>query len=212
MSSMTGDAHGTQGDLPTSGLARPPQPRSETGSHRDRSRWAGPAGGAGTRGRTARCTPPRSAPPPVSTCSGSHVVAGPARHGGAVGRPALLRRPVRAATPGCPTSAGAAAPCRRCSRSATSRAWPRSSSAPDALPASAGGSSVPARPPAPGRTGRRSARRAGDRRPRRRRRAGARRPSDAVAVGPAPGWTAVRLQQLARDLDYSRTALLVDRG
>ena len=34
---------------------------------------------------------------------------------------------------------------------------------------------------------------------------------DAVAVGPAPGWTAVRLQQLAWDLDCSRTALLVDR-
>jgi lipopolysaccharide/colanic/teichoic acid biosynthesis glycosyltransferase len=33
---------------------------------------------------------------------------------------------------------------------------------------------------------------------------------DAVAVGPAPGWTHVRLQQLARDLDCSRTALLVD--
>lgn len=33
---------------------------------------------------------------------------------------------------------------------------------------------------------------------------------DAVAVGPAPGWTAVRLQQLAWDLDCSRTALLVD--
>ena len=35
--------------------------------------------------------------------------------------------------------------------------------------------------------------------------------ADAVAVRPAPGWTAVRLQHLARDLDYSRTALLVDR-
>jgi lipopolysaccharide/colanic/teichoic acid biosynthesis glycosyltransferase len=34
---------------------------------------------------------------------------------------------------------------------------------------------------------------------------------DAVAVGPAPGWTAIRLQQLAWDLDCSRTALLVDR-
>jgi lipopolysaccharide/colanic/teichoic acid biosynthesis glycosyltransferase len=33
---------------------------------------------------------------------------------------------------------------------------------------------------------------------------------DAVAVGPAPGWTAVRLQKLAWDLDCSRTALLVD--
>src|SRR4051812_9789618 len=33
---------------------------------------------------------------------------------------------------------------------------------------------------------------------------------DAVAVGPAPGWTALRLQQLAWDLDCSRTALLVD--
>ena len=33
---------------------------------------------------------------------------------------------------------------------------------------------------------------------------------DAVAVGPAPGWTTVRLQQLAWDLDCSRTALLVD--
>ncbi len=33
---------------------------------------------------------------------------------------------------------------------------------------------------------------------------------DAVSVGPAPGWTLVRLQQLARDLDCSRTALLVD--
>ena len=33
---------------------------------------------------------------------------------------------------------------------------------------------------------------------------------DAVAVGPAPGWTEVRLQQLAWDLDCSRTALLVD--
>ncbi len=33
---------------------------------------------------------------------------------------------------------------------------------------------------------------------------------DAVAVGPAPGWTDVRLRQLARDLDCSRTALLVD--
>ena len=36
------------------------------------------------------------------------------------------------------------------------------------------------------------------------------RHADAVAVGPAPGWTAVRLQQLAWDLDCSRTALLVD--
>ena len=35
--------------------------------------------------------------------------------------------------------------------------------------------------------------------------------ADAVAVRPAPGWTAVRLQHLAQDLDYSRTALLVDR-
>jgi lipopolysaccharide/colanic/teichoic acid biosynthesis glycosyltransferase len=33
---------------------------------------------------------------------------------------------------------------------------------------------------------------------------------DAVAVEPAPGWTAVRLQKLAWDLDCSRTALLVD--
>ena len=33
---------------------------------------------------------------------------------------------------------------------------------------------------------------------------------DAVAVGPAPGWTGVRLQKLAWDLDCSRTALLVD--
>ena len=33
---------------------------------------------------------------------------------------------------------------------------------------------------------------------------------DAVAVGPAPGWTAVRLQQLAWDLACSRTVLLVD--
>lgn len=33
---------------------------------------------------------------------------------------------------------------------------------------------------------------------------------DAVAVSPAPGWSAVRLQQLAWDLDCSRTALLVD--
>ncbi|MDT7579237.1 MAG: hypothetical protein QOK35_501 [Pseudonocardiales bacterium] len=33
---------------------------------------------------------------------------------------------------------------------------------------------------------------------------------DAVAVGPTPGWTAVRLQKLAWDLDCSRTALLVD--
>ncbi|MDT0353518.1 sugar transferase [Pseudonocardia charpentierae] len=33
---------------------------------------------------------------------------------------------------------------------------------------------------------------------------------DAVAVSPAPGWTAVRLQHLAWDLDYSRTALLVE--
>lgn len=35
--------------------------------------------------------------------------------------------------------------------------------------------------------------------------------ADAVAVGPATGWTAVRLQHLAHDLDHSRTALLVDR-
>ena len=33
---------------------------------------------------------------------------------------------------------------------------------------------------------------------------------DAVSAGPAPGWTAIRLQQLAWDLDCSRTALLVD--
>ena len=33
---------------------------------------------------------------------------------------------------------------------------------------------------------------------------------DAVSVGPAPGWTAVRLGRLARDLDRSRTALMVD--
>lgn len=33
---------------------------------------------------------------------------------------------------------------------------------------------------------------------------------DAVSVGPAAGWTAVRLQQLAGALDGSRTALLVD--
>ena len=33
---------------------------------------------------------------------------------------------------------------------------------------------------------------------------------DAVSVAPAPGWTAVRLQHLARDLDHSTTALLVD--
>jgi lipopolysaccharide/colanic/teichoic acid biosynthesis glycosyltransferase len=33
---------------------------------------------------------------------------------------------------------------------------------------------------------------------------------DAVSVAPAPGWTAVRLQHLATDLDHSRTALLVD--
>ena len=35
--------------------------------------------------------------------------------------------------------------------------------------------------------------------------------ADAVAVGPAPGWTAVRLQHLARDLDYGRTPMVVDR-
>ena len=34
---------------------------------------------------------------------------------------------------------------------------------------------------------------------------------DAVSVAPAPGWTAVRLQQLAWDLDCTRTALLADR-
>jgi lipopolysaccharide/colanic/teichoic acid biosynthesis glycosyltransferase len=34
---------------------------------------------------------------------------------------------------------------------------------------------------------------------------------DAVSVAPAPGWTAVRLQQLASDLDCTRTALLADR-
>jgi lipopolysaccharide/colanic/teichoic acid biosynthesis glycosyltransferase len=33
---------------------------------------------------------------------------------------------------------------------------------------------------------------------------------DAVAAGPAPGWTVVRLARLARNLDRSRTALLVD--
>jgi lipopolysaccharide/colanic/teichoic acid biosynthesis glycosyltransferase len=33
---------------------------------------------------------------------------------------------------------------------------------------------------------------------------------DAVSVSPAPGWTAVRLQQLAWELDCSPTALLVD--
>jgi lipopolysaccharide/colanic/teichoic acid biosynthesis glycosyltransferase len=33
---------------------------------------------------------------------------------------------------------------------------------------------------------------------------------DAVSVAPAAGWTAVRLQYLARDLDHSHTALLVD--
>jgi hypothetical protein len=33
---------------------------------------------------------------------------------------------------------------------------------------------------------------------------------DAVSVAPAPGWTAVRLRQLASDLDHSHTALLVD--
>lgn len=33
---------------------------------------------------------------------------------------------------------------------------------------------------------------------------------DAVSVAPAPGWTAVRLQHLATDLDYTHTALLVD--
>jgi lipopolysaccharide/colanic/teichoic acid biosynthesis glycosyltransferase len=33
---------------------------------------------------------------------------------------------------------------------------------------------------------------------------------DAVSVAPAPGWTAVRLQHLAWDLDHSHTALLVD--
>ena len=33
---------------------------------------------------------------------------------------------------------------------------------------------------------------------------------DAVAVCPTPGWTTTRLQQLAWDLDCSRTALLVD--
>jgi lipopolysaccharide/colanic/teichoic acid biosynthesis glycosyltransferase len=34
---------------------------------------------------------------------------------------------------------------------------------------------------------------------------------DAVSVAPAPGWTAVRLQHLAWDLDCTRTALLADR-
>ena len=33
---------------------------------------------------------------------------------------------------------------------------------------------------------------------------------DAVMIGPAPGWTGVRLQQLAVNLDQSHTALLVD--
>jgi lipopolysaccharide/colanic/teichoic acid biosynthesis glycosyltransferase len=33
---------------------------------------------------------------------------------------------------------------------------------------------------------------------------------DAVSVAPAAGWTAIRLQHLASDLDHSHTALLVD--
>ena len=128
-------------------------------------------------------------------------------------RRAGRRRPDAAAQAAAPAPRRRAGRCRACSRWAPRRPSRRSSSAPAGPRTTAGGSPGSARPPAPARTA-----------PRRStacRSSATSTPSprwpwtgryDAVSVGQAPGWTPRRLQQLAWDLEGSRTQLVVDPG
>ena len=208
---MTGDGHGTQGDLPTSGLTRPPQARSETA-------LVGPAtvGRPRWRRRYARANGAVHAAA-IGSSPGlyllwDHVVGAPPLVMVVLsvvllsfaGRCALdgwlthLRRGGRAMSTMLAVGdvEGVAALVQR-TRRAPGLGWRVIGACTPTGAGPNGAASVNGVPVLGDLDGVAALALAGH--------------ADAVAVRPAPGWTAVRIQHLARDLDYSRTALLVDR-
>ena len=205
---MTGD--GTQGDLPTSGLARPPRARSEAAPHRTGHGGATPLA-APVRAGERRGARRRDRLLPRSLPALGHVVGAPLvmvvlsvvllSFGG---RCALdgwlthLRRGGRAMSTVLAVGdvEGVAALVER-TRRAPRLGWRVIGACTPTGSGPNGAAAVNGVPVLGDLDGVAALALAGH--------------ADAVAVGPAPGWTAVRLQHLAHDLDYSRTALLVDR-
>ena len=179
-----------------------------TSSHPSRS--VVPDGNVGTLAWLWPSMPEPSAASRCSTCCGG--TSSPCRWSWRGCRPSRCRSwVVVRCGPGCTISGGAGERCRGCSPWVRRRTWRRSSSAPDAARRSAGRSAAPALPREPARTARRPSPVS--------RSSATSIPSHALALArplrrrlgrPGSGWTAVRLGRLARDLDRSRTALMVD--
>jgi lipopolysaccharide/colanic/teichoic acid biosynthesis glycosyltransferase len=208
---MTGDGHGTQGDLPTSGLARPPQGRSEAalvgpvtvGRPRWRRRYARANGAVhaaaigSSPGLYLLWDHVVGAPPLVMVVL-SVVLLSFAGQCALDGWLTHLRRGGRAMSTMLAVGdvEGVAALVER-TRRAPGLGWRVIGACTPTGTGPNGAASVNGVPVLGDLDGVAALALAGH--------------ADAVAVRPAPGWTAVRVQHLARDLDYSRTALLVDR-
>jgi lipopolysaccharide/colanic/teichoic acid biosynthesis glycosyltransferase len=208
---MTGDGHGTQGDLPTSGLARPPQGRSEAalvgpvtvGRPRWRRRYARANGAVhaaaigSSPGLYLLWDHVVGAPPLIMVVL-SVVLLSFAGQCALDGWLTHLRRGGRAMSTMLAVGDvdGVAALVQR-TRRAPGLGWRVIGACTPTGTGPNGAASVNGVPVLGDLDGVAALALAGH--------------ADAVAVRPAPGWTAVRVQHLARDLDYSRTALLVDR-
>ena len=208
---MTGDGHGTQGDLPTSGLTRPPQRRSEAafvgpvtvGRPRWRRRYARANGAVhaaaigSSPGLYLLWDHVAGAPPLVMVVL-SVVLLSFAGQCALDGWLTHLRRGGRAMSTMLAVGdvEGVAALVQR-TRRAPGLGWRVIGACTPTGAGPNGAASVNGVPVLGDLDGVAALALAGR--------------ADAVAVRPAPGWTTVRIQHLARDLDYSRTALLVDR-